>query len=258
MRAWKPRLPGVREVLHARFREHAYPMHTHEDWTVFIVDEGAIEYDLDRHEHLAPSQLVSILPPGVVHDGRPGSSGGYRKRVLYVDTTVLPESLIGPAVDRPAIPDATLRAQVAALHDALACPDDEFEAETRLELIAERIRASLGAPEPPSRATTDRLAAEALRDYLDARLFEPLTLADAARHIGWSPAHAARAFATVFGIPPHAYVVGRRLDAARDRILSGQPLSEVASEVGFFDQAHLTRRFRRFLGTTPSRFAHAG
>src|SRR5207247_1403104 len=148
-----------------------------------------------------------------------------RKRVLYVDTTVLPESLIGPAVDRPAIPDATLRAEVSALHDALACPDDELEAETRWAFVAARIRASLGAPDVTPPATSDRLAAEALRDYLDARTFEPLTLADAAGHIGWSPAHAARAFATVFGIPPHAYVVGRRLDAARDQILSGQPLS---------------------------------
>ena len=257
VRAWKPRLPGVREVLHARFRDHTYPMHTHDDWTVFIVDDGAIEYDLDRREHRAPPQLVSILPPGVVHDGRPGASGGYRKRVLYVDTSVLPESLIGPAVDRPAIPDATLRSRVSALHDALACPEDALEAETRFAFVAERIRASLGAPDAPPPPTGDRLAAEALRDYLDERLFEPLTLADAARYIGWSPAHAARAFATVFGIPPHAYVIGRRLDAARDRILSGRPLSEVATEVGFFDQAHLTRRFRRFLGTTPSRFGHA-
>jgi AraC-like DNA-binding protein len=42
---------------------------------------------------------------------------------------------------------------------------------------------------------------------------------------------------------------------ARDRILRGQPLADVAAEVGFFDQAHLTRRFKRFLGTTPGRFA---
>jgi AraC-like DNA-binding protein len=178
-------------------------------------------------------------------------------RVLYVDTTVLPESRIGPAVDRPAIPDATLRARVSALHDALACPDDALEAETRFAFVAERIRASLGAPDAPPPRTGDRLAAEALRNYLDARPFVPLTLTDAARHIGWSPAYAARAFTTIFGIPPHTYIIGRRLDAARDRILSGSALSAVATEVGFFDQAHMTRRFRRFLGTTPSRFAHA-
>ena len=74
------------------------------------------------------------------------------------------------------------------------------------------------------------------------------------RSCGVSPTHLARGFTTAFGIAPHAYVVGRRLEAARDRILAGQPLADVATEVGFFDQAHLTHRFRRFLGVTPGRF----
>jgi AraC-like DNA-binding protein len=48
--------------------------------------------------------------------------------------------------------------------------------------------------------------------------------------------------------------VTRRLEAARDRILDGRPLADVATEVGFFDQAHLTHHFKRFLGVTPGRF----
>jgi AraC-like DNA-binding protein len=72
--------------------------------------------------------------------------------------------------------------------------------------------------------------------------------------LGVGPTHLARGFKTTFGIAPHAYVVTRRLEVARDRILAGQPLADVASEVGFFDQAHLTRRFKRFLGVTPGRF----
>ena len=70
-----------------------------------------------------------------------------------------------------------------------------------------------------------------------------------------SPTRLTRAFTTAFAIPPHAYVDGRRLEAARDRILGGQALADVAAEVGYVDQAHLTRRFKRFLGTTPGRFA---
>ena len=99
--------------------------------------------------------------------------------------------------------------------------------------------------------------AEGLRAFLDARLFEPVTMASAAAALGASETQLANAFREVFGIAPHAYVVGRRLDAARDRILDGQPLADVAAEVGFCDQAHLTRRFRRFIGTTPGRFAAA-
>ena len=97
--------------------------------------------------------------------------------------------------------------------------------------------------------------AERARAILDARLFEPVTMAALAAELGTGPTQVAREFREAFGIPPHRYVLGRRLDAARDRILAGQPLADVAAEVGFTDQAHLTRRFRRFLGTTPGQFA---
>ncbi len=255
IRAWKPRVPGVREVLHARFGAHAYPRHTHDDWTVFLVDDGAVRYHLDRHGHVAAPRMVSILPPGVTHDGRPATSKGYRKRVLYVDTSVLGESLVGAAVDEPAIVDPDLVAELEAVHAALACPDDALAAETRFVAAAARIRAALGDPNAVVGPSDARRAGESLRDALDAHVFERFTLADAAMEAGWSAAHAAQAFSTTFGISPHAYVVGRRLDAARDRILAGEPLADVATVLGFFDQAHLTRQFRRFLGTTPRRFA---
>ena len=256
VRAWKPPVPGVREVLHARHLEHAYPVHTHDVWTLLLVDQGAIRYDLDQRKRGAESSMVSILPPHVVHDGRPATADGYRKRVIYIEPAVIGESLIGSAVDRPALPDPGLRDAVSALDDALGCVDDGLEAETRLHLVAERIRGALGAAHV-STGTDPReidAAVEAFRAYLDEHLFEPVTIATASEMLGVGPTHLARGFRTAFGIAPHAYVVTRRLEVARDRILAGVPLADVATEVGFFDQAHLTHRFKRFLGVTPGRF----
>lgn len=255
IKSWKPSVPGIREVFHARFTDHAYPPHTHDAWTLFIVDDGAIRYTLGRHARGAALPMVTVLPPYVVHDGRPATTRGYRKRVLYLETTALGEQLVGPAVDRPVMPDRQLRRQVSALHDALTCVDDRFEAETRLAFVVERIRAALGEPAPEPPVMPGQHLAEALRAFLDAHLFGGMTMAAAADELGSSPTQLARAFANVFGIAPHRYVVGRRLDAARARILGGEPLADVAAEVGFFDQAHLTRRLKRFLGTTPGRFA---
>ncbi|MFI5225037.1 MAG: helix-turn-helix domain-containing protein [Candidatus Limnocylindrales bacterium] len=257
VQAWRPSVPGIREVLHATFTDHAYPPHTHDVWTLFIVDRGGIRYDLDRRSRGAEPSMVSVLPPHVVHDGRAASSAGYRKRVLYLETTVLGEDLIGPAVDGPVLRDDTLRSDVSALHDALRCRDDALEAETRLAFLAERIRATLGYRGAERADIGGRDAAEMLRAYLDGNLFEPVTLRTAAELVGVGETQLARAFSDTFGIAPHAYLIGRRLDAARLRILDGQPLADVAAEVGFCDQAHLTRRFRRFLGTTPGRFRDA-
>ena len=254
VRAWRPAVAGVHEVLHARFAEHGYPPHTHATWTVLIVDDGAITYDLHRRTHGTLGADVTILPPHVVHDGRPSGSIGYRKRVLYVETSVLPERLIGAAVDRPALGDPGLRRLVSDLHDRIGCADEQFEAEIRFVEVAARIRAALGETTPPPPDRPDRELADALRAYLEAHLAEPITLAAAAAEVGWSEAHLARAFTTVVGIAPHAYLIGRRLDAARTRILDGQSLADVAAQVGFYDQAHLTRRFKRFLSTTPSAY----
>jgi AraC-like DNA-binding protein len=257
IRAWKPPVQGIREVFHARFTDHIYPPHTHDAWTLFIVDDGAIRYDLHRHARGAEPPMVTVLPPHVVHDGRPATSHGFRKRVLYVETSVLGEDLTGPAVDQPVILDSSLRQEVSLLHDSLFSVDDTFEAETRLAFVAERIRARLGERARESPQIPGKDLAEHLRAFLDEHRYDRVTMAAAAQHVGAGPTQLARAFVKAFGIPPHVYVIGRRIDAARDRILAGQPLADVASEVGFYDQAHLSRRFKKFLGTTPGRFAQA-
>ncbi len=253
IRAWKPRVAGIREVFHARFFDHAYPPHTHDVWTLFVVDDGAIRYDLDRRPGGAEPSMVSVLPPHVVHDGRTADRRGFRKRVLYLETSLLGENLIGPAVDHPVL-DPRLRVGVSRLHDALSCADDSLEAETRLAFIVERIGSQLAVlPAERAKRSMDAVA-EGLRAFLDAHLFEPATIAAAAGALDASPTQLARSFSKTFGIPPHAYVLGRRLEAARDRILDGQPLADIAAEVGFYDQAHLARHFRRFLATTPGAF----
>jgi len=254
VRAWKPAVPGIDEVFHARFADHAYPPHTHASWTVFIVDDGAVRYDLESRHRGAAGPRITILPPHVVHDGRAASEHGYRKRVLYVGVEVLDERLIGPSIDRPDIDDPAVVHGFEALHRVLQDPDAVFEAEARLAVVGELVRSSLGERSiaPTGRSVGD--VASGLRDLLDDRASEPLTLAEAGRILHVSPAHLVRCFTRTFGIAPHRYLVGRRVDAARRRLLDGEPIAQVAVEVGFHDQAHLTRQFRRHVGVTPGRF----
>lgn len=255
VRAWKPALPGIHEVFHARFVEHAYPRHTHDTWTVFIVDEGAISYDLETRHRGAAGMRVTLLPPYVAHDGRPANADGYLKRVLYVGTDVLDESLSGRAVDAPDVRDGTVVRRIRALHRALRHPDDALRAETILAVAGRQLRRHLGdrALEPDERRESD--VAAGLRDLLDAHRFESITLAEAGRALHVSPAHLVRCFTRTFGISPHRYLLGRRIDAARQRLLDGEPPADVATGVGFHDQAHFTRHFKRHVGTTPARFA---
>ncbi|MER5222335.1 helix-turn-helix domain-containing protein [Streptomyces flaveus] len=256
--AWRPRVPGVVEVFHAHFTEYAYPMHVHDAWTLLIVDDGAVRYDLDRHEHGTPHDTVTLLPPHVPHNGSPATPHGFRKRVIYLDATQLDESFIGPAVDGPDLADPVLRTRVGQLHSALRHPGDELEAASRLALIGERLRGHLrprltGLTE--ERPSPDHGVAHTLRELLDARLVPGIALDEAARLVHAHPAHLVRAFSAAFGIAPHQYVNSRRVDRARRLLLDGRPPSEVATATGFYDQSHLTRHFKRLVGVTPGRYA---
>jgi AraC-like DNA-binding protein len=253
--AWAPRVPGIREVFHAHLVGYAYPAHCHETWAVLIVDDGAISYDLDRRRCGAAGQTVTILPPGVAHDGRPApGASGFRKRELYLDPAFFPPGLTGAAVDHTSISDPALRAALARLHDGLRRDAESLDAEARLALIGERITGHLTRTPPPAPAPEPGVAGQ-LRLLLDEHLTSQLSLAWAAATLDRSVPHLVRSFTRQFGLSPHAYVIGRRIDAARRLMLQGAAPADVAVAVGFCDQAHFTRHFKRHTATTPARYA---
>jgi AraC-like DNA-binding protein len=236
--------------------EHRYPPHTHDTWAVIIIDGGEIRYDLARHHRGADRGTVTVLPPHVTHDGRAATDVGFRKRVVYLDTTLVPATLIGRSVDRSEITDPKLRHAIAGLHDSLRAGEERLDAEARVAQVVAGLRSHLGdltdAPAPDSRL------AHQLRDFLTAHADGPVTLADASQELQRSVGHLTRDFTATFAISPHAYVIGRRIDRARRLLLAGQSAADVAIEVGFFDQAHLTRHFRKHTSTPPGRFARSG
>lgn len=251
--AWRPAVPGIAEVFHARFVDHAYPTHTHAAWSLLIVDDGTIRYDLDRHGHGADGSTVSILPPDVPHDGRTVTSRGFRKRVLYLEPSTLGADLIGATVDRPTLRDPPLRQRIDELHRVLSAAGDPLEAESRLALIADRLGAHLRR-RAPARRPAEGLAAD-LRDLLDQHVVAGLTLREAGALLYADPSHLIRTFTRAFGLPPHKYLTGRRVEVARRLLIAGVPAAQVATEAGFHDQPHLTRTFARYLGIPPARYA---
>ncbi|MBM6403083.1 AraC family transcriptional regulator [Phycicoccus sp. CSK15P-2] len=261
LRPARPAVPGVREVLRAHFpaRSHAYPLHTHDAWTLMVVDQGAVVYHLDRREQLAPQAAVTLLPPHVPHDGAAASDAGFRKRVVYLAPDVLASVPLDRVLTTPLDGDRDLVREVSDLHTALltaATGVDTTDAEERLTLLAGRLVARWGGPAPtPLRREAGRVSR--LRAILDERAVTGVTLAEAAAELDSTPAALVRAFQREVGMTPHRYLVGRRLEIARRRLLDGVSVADAAADSGFFDQAHLTRHFRRYLGIPPGRFVRA-
>jgi len=113
----------------------------------------------------------------------------------------------------------------------------------------------------PGRARRARLRGEhaAVRRaeaHLRERWDRPVPLAQLAAVAGLSRFELVRRFGAQVGVPPHAFQLGLRVERARVLLAAGDPPA-VAGRCGFHDQAHLTRTFRRLVGTTPGGYARA-
>jgi AraC family transcriptional regulator len=111
------------------------------------------------------------------------------------------------------------------------------------------------APRPSTDASTvpTRAVSDAVR-FISENYARELSLADIGEAARLSPFHLARLFKKAMGMSPHQYLVNVRVNSARALLTSGagrRSLADVAAAVGFADQSHLTRQFKRVLGLTP-------
>ena len=125
-------------------------------------------------------------------------------------------------------------------------------------VLAVHLLRDASAPRRTARRTDSPLPRGKLRavvEYIEEHLDTGLTLEQIAAVAHLSPYHFARQFRAVTGMPPHQYVIARRVELAQQLLRDGElTLAEVAAGAGFSDQSHLSHHFRRVVGVTPGRF----
>src|SRR5262249_54137797 len=94
-----------------------------------------------------------------------------------------------------------------------------------------------------------------VENFIEAHLDMPLSVDQIAQTVGMSCSYFSRAFSSVLKMTPHRYVMWRRLIRAQELIKNSDArFAEIAAVVGFSDQSHLCRLFRRHMGESPTRF----
>src|ERR1700730_17063699 len=89
-------------------------------------------------------------------------------------------------------------------------------------------------------------------EYIQQNLDHDLTLAELAGVVYMSPYHFARLFKRSTGMPPHRFVIRRRIDRARACLATPDlPIAEISRMVGFRTASHFSTVFRRVTGVTP-------
>ena len=108
------------------------------------------------------------------------------------------------------------------------------------------------APETLARTGTKL---DAMLDFIDANLAEPLRLEALAARASVSRAHFARRFRQLTGLSPHRYLTQRRIEKAKALLRdTRRDLADIALDVGFGNQSHFTQVFHQLTGKTPSQW----
>jgi AraC family transcriptional regulator len=132
-------------------------------------------------------------------------------------------------------------------------------AESLANVLAVRLIRQMLTPRGPARGRDGTLPRGRLRavvEYIEEHLDAGPSLEQMAAVARVSAYHFSRQFKATTGLPPHQFVIARRVERARLLLQGGTDLSlaEVAADVGFSDQSQFSRHFKRALGVTPGQF----
>jgi AraC-like DNA-binding protein len=248
------------ELLRANFVTQTFAPHTHETYAIGIVEGGVEYFDYRGQRELAGAGAIGIIHPGEWHTGGPQGAAGWRYCALYPDAVLMKRAMAAmdckpcglPFFREPVIDDPEMVRQFRHVHAASENNAPEIERESRLiwvlALLIQR-HADFAQTVRPIKPTCGLVAK--MVDYLHDNLSQNIRLAELSHLTQLSEFQLLRTFRAEMGLPPHAYLNQLRVEQAKLLLFRGVPPVDVAAQVGFADQSHLTRRFKRMVGATP-------
>jgi AraC family transcriptional regulator len=146
-----------------------------------------------------------------------------------------------------------------ALEAQSGSPSERLYAESACEFLAHHLihsYSTLSAPPPRSSGGLPGRRLKLVLDYIEENLAQPIALRQLSELTGISTRHFERAFRQAIGVPPHAYVVRKRVARAQNLLISepGLTIDEIAKRTGFGGPSHLASTFRRQTGYSPTEF----
>lgn len=263
---WRADDLGDVELLHARYRTHSFGRHTHQGIAVGVIEQGVESFFCKGNTHHAVEGEIIVFNPEQAHTGEAANAEGWTFRMFYFDAELLRTAAMSaskrpvdlPAFGRCIIRDPLLAAQLHRLHEALETSDSSLKRhELFLMTFAELIKRHADSTLEGSGIGLERYAVRKVREYMHANLQQNVALDDLAKLSGLSSYYLIRVFRAEMGLSPHAYLEQVRIHRARVMLKSGLPIASVAAALGFSDQSHLNRHFKKLTGITPGTYRTA-
>lgn len=236
-----------------------------------VVSHRGPPIDLEWRDPGGERQCLARVQRGLIH-----VNAGWRPLWLrwsepaHILTIALDAQILAQAAAKLGMHEADVQTRIAADDPVLRNLTDLYEKEflnggeggqlyldSLTTVLSVHLLRHYGAPIRPIPEAKGGLSPARLRRviaYMHDRLNETISIDDLAAVAGLTPHHFVATFKTTVGEPPHRHLVGLRVARARELLASSPiPIAEVAIEVGFANQSHLTHHFRRILGVTPAR-----
>jgi AraC-like DNA-binding protein len=237
-----------------------YPRHWHEEIYLCATLGGTSYLDCMGTSLLTRRGTLAMVAPGDIHANR---KIGCSFRCIFMEFHAVQNAveqfaernIHGLGFRSGLIEDQRTIGRFLKVHRRLEDdePDlgrDDFAFSFLHELAVRHSTASIPLP----RNGNEDFAVRRTKQFLDEHYTERVSLHELARLTGLSAYHLNRSFCRKIGMPPHEYQVQVRIMKAKSFLRLGRSISETASLVGFVDQSHFTRHFKRSVGVTPGKF----
>lgn len=258
-----PALQGAL-LLDAHFQAHEWERHFHEELVIVLTTAGSGEvrtrFGLDR----SSTDTVWVFAPGEYHGGRVIADMEWGYRAIYLNVASLKTlsevfSQVGnrPLTVSPGLyRDPQLAELLVRAHDSQRVGGSLLQRQALWWGAMGMLFGRYGAP-PLKQGTIgkehDKVAVA--KEYLETHFAESISIDQLASLVGLSRHHFIRAFSRECGFPPHAYANQLKLLAAKELLRAGRSPVQAAGDVGFYDQSHLTRLFKRTYDITPGEYS---
>lgn len=246
-----------------RFSEFHFDRHYHLDYHVGLVTEGAQRQHFKGDSMIVTPGSIAFMPPGEIHDGSGEGERPYTLKTFRLSPALLQNlslELTGshrqPEFAAGLLVNTRLANNLLRLHEAMHSPVRISALAIQTEWLSQLhfLFTQSGAIRPSEvKGTLAPAQWQTIKDYCLAHLSEKITLDTLASLCVLGRFHFLRQFKQTIGMTPHAWLLRLRLEHACTLLAEGtQTLTEVALNVGFYDQSHFNRAFRQAFGVPPS------
>lgn len=256
------RLPFIEARSVGDGRKLCYSRHSHEVFSIGAITAGQSTYLHEKTRQRVSTGTVVLMNPGEVHACNPIADEPWAYLMLYVDSQWLKrlqhELGLNPNHDFQPLAathstDPALFGGLTELYQTLIDADapllqKQCSAVSFFTLMQQTLGTATVRPEQAV-ARIERVA-----QFIHDHFKHPISLDDMCSAANLSGSYLIRAFEQRYHMTPHAYLINLRIQHARTRLKAGSLIVDVAQELGFADQAHFQRAFKKHLAATPGQY----